>query len=131
MEIRLTIGVTPELAELLARLAAALPATVAPSNEPARTVAPSNEPARTVTRTEVPTRPAPHTDGPTVPLAAPREYTFDELAAAGAMLTAAQPEKAAAVRGLLTQFGVRSLRQLPKEHYGALANALREQGAQI
>lgn len=121
MEIRITVGVTPELAELLARLVATLPATVAPSNEP----------ARTVTRPEVPTHPAPHTDGPAVPLAAPREYTFDELAAAGAMLTAAQPEKAAAVQGLLTKFGVQSLRQLPKEHYGELANALREQGAQI
>lgn len=121
MEIKVTVGVTPELADLLARLAAALHTTIALGEEPARTAACNDAPAN----------PAPPADNPTVPLAAPREYTFEELATAGAMLVAAQPEKAAAVRGLLTQFGVQSLRQLPKEHYGALANALREQGAQI
>lgn len=56
-------------------------------------------------------------------------YTLDDLARAAMALMDAgrQPE----LQQLLGKFGVESLPQLPKEHYGAFATELRGMGAQI
>lgn len=65
---------------------------------------------------------------PTVPTTT-KEYTLDELGAAGAsvMQTVGIPK----LTELIQSFGVKSLQELPKEHYGAFALKLRELGAHI
>lgn len=59
----------------------------------------------------------------------PQTYTIDQLAVAATQLLDAgrQPE----VVNLLQQFGVQALMELPKEHYGAFATALRQMGAKL
>ena len=66
--------------------------------------------------------------GPVAPTAAP-SYTMDQLAKAGAEL--AQAGKMPQLLGLLQQYGVPAVTQLPKEQYGAFALALRGLGAQL
>lgn len=90
----------------------------------------------------VPTAPAPTVQAPaappvtstftTAPGAVPTtetSYTFDQLAVAATQLVDAGQQPA--VVGLLGQFGVQALTQLPKEQYGAFATALRGLGARI
>lgn len=63
-----------------------------------------------------------------VPTVAP-VYTQDELARASAEL--ADKGGFEAIREILGQFGVASLTELPEEHFGAYATALRAKGVQI
>ncbi len=79
--------------------------------------------------------PAPPTPSvtPPAPAAAPTaptpNYTLEQLAAACTpLLDAGRREELA---GLLAQFGVVALPQLPKEKYGEFATALRQLGAKI
>ena len=69
---------------------------------------------------------------PAVPVAqtAPT-YTKEQVASAGAALIQARPETRDALIGLLTQFGVNAINNLPDEHLGAFATALRGLGANI
>lgn len=64
----------------------------------------------------------------TVPTAAPA-YSVDQIAKAGAEL--AQAGKMPQLMGLLQQFGVQAVTQLPPEQYGPFAAALRGLGAQL
>jgi hypothetical protein len=64
-----------------------------------------------------------------VPTTAPT-YTLDQLSLAavrGLMDTGRQAE----LHQILAEFGIQSLTQLPKEHYGLFATKLREKGCQI
>lgn len=85
--------------------------------------------------TMVPTTPAPQAPvAPTVPASAAvptstREYSMDDLARAAIPLMDAGGQQA--LVGLLSQFGVSALPELPKEQYGAFATALRGMGAKI
>lgn len=56
-------------------------------------------------------------------------YTIDQLQVAAAGLTNAgrMPQ----VMGILQQFGIQAMTELPKDQYGNFATALREAGAQI
>lgn len=63
------------------------------------------------------------------PVAAAPAYTMDDLArAASALMDAGKQQQ---LVGLLGQFGVQALTQLPKERYGEFATALRGLGARI
>lgn len=73
------------------------------------------------------TAPAP---APAIPTSTPK-YSIDDIARAGAMLAQQGPEKLAALNGLLQQFGLSSLTQLPQEQTGAFVQAMRGLGAQI
>lgn len=65
----------------------------------------------------------------TAPVAQPQTYTIEQIQTACAPLMDAGKQQA--LVGLLAQFGVQSLPQLPKEQYGAFATALRGLGAKI
>ena len=67
---------------------------------------------------------------PAIPTSAPK-YGIDDIARAGAMLAQQGPEKLAALNGLLQQFGLQSLPQLPQEQTAAFVQAMRGLGAQI
>ncbi len=67
---------------------------------------------------------------PAIPTSAPK-YGIDDIARAGAMLAQQGPEKLAALNGLLQQFGLQSLTQLPQEQTAAFVQAMRGLGAQI
>lgn len=96
--------------------------TTVPIPDPAaiQTPAPAPTPAPTVA-------PAP---SPAIPTSAPK-YGIDDIARAGAMLAQQGPEKLAALNGLLQQFGLQSLTQLPQEQTAAFVQAMRGLGAQI
>ena len=65
----------------------------------------------------------------TAPVAQPQTYTIEQIQTACAPLMDAGKQQE--LVGLLAQFGVQSLPQLPKEQYGAFATALRGLGANI
>ena len=65
----------------------------------------------------------------TVPTAQAPTYTLDQLAQAAAVLRDAG--KLPQLQGLLQQFGIQSMLQLPPERYGEFATALRAMGAKI
>jgi len=65
----------------------------------------------------------------TVPTAQAPAYTLDQLAQAAAVLRDAG--KLPQLQGLLQQFGIQSMQQLPPERYGEFATALRGMGAKI
>ena len=90
--------------------------------------APAPAPIQTPAPTPAPTvAPAP---SPAIPTSAPK-YGIDDIARAGAMLAQQGPEKLAALNGLLQQFGLQSLTQLPQEQTAAFVQAMRGLGAQI
>lgn len=96
------------------------PAAPAPAPIQTPPPAPAPTPAPTVA-------PAP---SPAIPTSAPK-YGIDDIARAGAMLAQQGPEKLAALNGLLQQFGLQSLTQLPQEQTAAFVQAMRGLGAQI
>lgn len=71
---------------------------------------------------------APPMAAPVLPTSTPT-YTLDDLMRAGSSL--ADAGKREAVVGLITQFGVPALTQIPPERYGEFAAALRGLGAQL
>lgn len=97
-----------------------VPPTSAPAPIQTQAPAPAPAPAPTVA-------PAPTT---VIPTNAPK-YSIDDIARAGAMLAQQGPEKLAALNGLLQQFGLQSLTQLPQEQTAAFVQAMRGLGAQI
>lgn len=73
---------------------------------------------------------APQTIQQQVPTTAVAQgYTIDQLQVAAAGLTNAG--KMPQVMGILQQFGIQAMTELPKDQYGNFATALREAGAQI
>lgn len=104
--------------------------TTAPPAAPA--AAPAPAPIQTPPPAPAPT-PAPTVapaPSPAIPTSAPK-YGIDDIARAGAMLAQQGPEKLAALNGLLQQFGLQSLTQLPQEQTAAFVQAMRGLGAQI
>lgn len=95
--------------------------------------APAAVTVQAVQPTAAPTAPA--VQSAVAPGAAPvvptttKEYTVDDLARAAIPLMDAGGQQV--LVGLLSQFGVATLPQLPKEQYGAFATALRGLGAKI
>lgn len=68
--------------------------------------------------------------GTAVPTTAmPQEYTIEQLQVAAAGLS--QMGRMSQVMGILQQFGIQAMTELPRERYGEFATALREAGAQI
>ena len=61
--------------------------------------------------------------------AMPQEYTIEQLQVAAAGLS--QMGRMSQVMGILQQFGIQAMTELPRERYGEFATALREAGAQI
>lgn len=112
----------------------AVPAAQTPAPVPAVPVAqPALVPAVPVAQTPAPVPVAQPTAAPAVPVAqtvAPT-YTKEQVAAAGAALIQARPETRDALIGLLTQFGVNAINNLPDAQLGAFATALRQLGANI
>jgi hypothetical protein len=64
-----------------------------------------------------------------VPTAAAPAYTTDQLAVAATTLV--DSGKMDLLRGILNNFGVTALTELPKERYGEFATALRQNGVKI
>lgn len=69
----------------------------------------------------------PQTGVPTT--AMPQGYTIEQLQVAAAGLS--QMGRMSQVMGILQQFGIQAMTELPRERYGEFATALREAGAQI
>ncbi len=119
------------LARAIAGKASSAPAPTAPPETPVAP-APTAPPAAPTTPAPAPT-PAPTVapaPSPAIPTSAPK-YGIDDIARAGAMLAQQGPEKLAALNGLLQQFGLQSLTQLPQEQTAAFVQAMRGLGAQI
>ncbi|MBE6906144.1 MAG: hypothetical protein E7476_07745 [Ruminococcaceae bacterium] len=66
---------------------------------------------------------------PAAPVAAAPTYAMEDLARAASQLMDAGRQQD--LLGLLAQFGVQALTQLPKERYGEFATALRQMGAKL
>ena len=71
---------------------------------------------------------------PAAPAAVPttamaQAYTIEQLQVAAAGLTGMG--KTPQLMGILQQFGIQAMTELPRERYGEFATALREAGAQI
>lgn len=97
-------------------------APTAPTFPNAPTSAPPAAPVTTYTApTAMPVNPA--------PVAAAPAYVTDDLARAASQLLDAGKQQD--LLGLLAQFGVQALTQLPKERYGEFATALRQMGAKL
>lgn len=112
---------------------------VQPQPQPMQQAAPM-QPSAAVPVQQAPMQQAPMQQpvAPTQPQQAPvqqpvptttQTYTQDQLAVAATQLMDAG--KLQELHGLLQQFGVQALTQLPKGQYGAFATALRQMGAKI
>lgn len=97
----------------MASLPAAPPVSIQPSQMPPQMLQPPVQ----QTPSQVPTT------------AAAQGYTIEQLQVAAAGLTGAG--KTSQVLGILQQFGIQAMTELPREQYGNFALALREAGAQI
>lgn len=115
-------GAKPVSAAAPATPVAAAPVATAPTPMPAPT-APVAPPA--------PAAPASNVNypAPSVPLAAPPQYTVDQIMAAGATLMDAG--KVNELMNLLHSFGVQAVMDLKPEQLGAFATAMRDLGAKI
>lgn len=137
-ELKITIDITPALDNALCCLTTALGRRFVPAvdTQPETKTAPAPvaaTPAVPAAQTPAPVPVAQPTAAPAVPVAqtAAPTYTKEQVAAAGAALIQARPETRDALIGLLTQFGVNAINNLPDEHLGAFATALRQLGANI
>lgn len=145
-EVKVTIAV-PDLATAITNLATAIgsikpfpasnPAPVHaeapnPISAPDPAAAQPPIPAPTIPSTpSAPVVPAVQTNYPTpsVPLAAPPQYTIDQIMTAGATLMDAG--KVNELLNLLHSFGVQAVMDLKPEQLGAFATAMRDLGAKI
>ena len=113
--------------------------TSAPTAVPAAPVTPTapaapQNPAPTPTSAPVqpPVQaPAPPVAPAAVPLSQAPAFTKAQVASAGAALIQADPSKKEPLQALLAQYGVPSVADLPEEHVGTFATALRGLGANI
>ncbi|MCL2876664.1 MAG: hypothetical protein FWF12_10360 [Betaproteobacteria bacterium] len=133
-------GAAPALLEqLIAMLGLAVATAEPPNAEPvidepapypiAQQHTPAVPPVQYVPQAPYPQPPVvPSTAAPAFPTSAPT-YTLDDLMRAGSSLADAGQREA--VVGLIAQFGVPTLAQVPPERYGEFAVALRGLGAQL
>lgn len=97
-------------------------APIAPTPPNASTMAPPAAPASAYpASTAMPVNPAPVATAPA--------YAMEDLARAASQLMDAGKQQD--LLGLLAQFGVQALTQLPKERYGEFATTLRQMGAKL
>lgn len=134
LEVKVTI-VVPELAAAINNLAAAMSSakplpTTSASASSSVVAAPMLTPTAPIPP-PAPVMPAGQMDYPTssVPLAAPPQYTVDQIMAAGATLMDAG--KVNDLMNLLHSFGVQAVMDLKPEQLGAFATAMRDLGAKI
>lgn len=119
-----------------ATVAATIPVPIAhapapvpvPPSTPTAAAIPTSVPASVPTPAPAPVAPAAPTSA--VPTSVPK-YSIDDIARAGAQLAAQGPDKLAALNGLLQQFGLQSLTQLPPEQMPAFVQSMRGLGARI
>lgn len=134
LEVKVTIA-APELAAAINNLASAMSGakpiqtgTITPAPAPV----PNPIPAPTApVAPPAPAAPAAQMNypAPSVPLAAPPQYTVDQIMAAGATLMDAG--KVNELMALLHSFGVQAVMDLKPEQLGAFATAMRDLGAKI
>lgn len=140
MEIQMTISVSAELAKKITELLTSENAVPEPQTvhiAPAQSIVEQHSgPVQNVQpipcASTVPAQSAPPVSVPIAPIAPaapPCTYTIDQIQTACAPLMDAGKQQE--LINLLSQFGVQSLPQLPKERYGAFATALRGMGAKI
>lgn len=120
------VDAVPENATSAPKKAAKAPKKATIATESA-TIAPPPEPVKAAEPT-APGAPEPPA-APTVPTAPTKKYTLDELLAATAPLMDAG--KISELQALMQKFGVPSMMEIPEDHYGELATALRELGAEL
>lgn len=137
-KIQMTINVSAQTAMKIAEILATEGNTAkpnAPQTQNSPVSSPIVQPAMSTpnVQTAAPVIPAQQTAPinpvQTAPVAQPQTYTIDQIQTACAPLMDAGKQQE--LVGLLAQFGVQSLPQLPKEQYGAFATALRGLGANI
>lgn len=147
-EIRITIEGLKELTEAVRALAGIQGGQqTAVSAPPVQSVQPQVAPVTAVgpqSYMQVPAQPAPISAGATMPqpsvpemgmpgavptTAMARTYTIEQLQVAAAGLSSMG--KMQQLMGILQQFGIQAMTELPAERYGEFATALREAGAQI
>ncbi len=118
LELKITIGTTPELTEAINNLAAAIGG---------KAIATPQQPVANAPVNPAPVAPAP---APTpVPLAAAPQFTVDQIMNAGASLM--DTGKIDDLMNLLHSFGVQAVMELKPEQLGAFATELRKLGAAI
>ncbi|GAK08970.1 hypothetical protein [Geomicrobium sp. JCM 19038] len=146
MDIKVTVGVTPKLEEILLGLTSLAVQSNVQTNK-------VETPQQEAPKHQAPTEPASQTSTvPTAPLApsatveqsnavptevpsqtavptTPKSYTQEDLSKAAAQLVDANKQND--LIQLLSTFGVQSLVNLPQDQYGAFATKLRELGAQL
>lgn len=105
-----------------------VPAVAVPTAPTLPNAAISAMPAAPATTYAVPTA-MPVNPTPAAPVAAAPTYAMEDLARAASQLMDAGRQQD--LLGLLAQFGVQALTQLPKERYGEFATALRQMGAKL
>lgn len=98
-------------------------APTAPTFPGAMTSAPTGLPVNAMTSNY------PSNSAPVAPVAAAPAFVMEDLARAASQLMDAGKQQD--LLGLLAQFGVQALTQLPKERYGEFATALRQMGAKL
>lgn len=105
-----------------------VPVAAAPTASTFPSVPTSAPPATPVTTYAAPTA-MPVNPAPVAPVAAAPAFAMEDLARAASQLMDAGKQQD--LLGLLAQFGVPALTQLPKERYGEFATALRQMGAKL
>lgn len=127
----------PAMSPSIAPTAPTGPSNVVPMTSPA-------SPGYTAAQTTGPMTPPPVAPVQSIPVGQPAQapinpvptttapgFTQAQIAKAGADLITADPSKRQTLNALLYQYGVQTLSQIPPEHYGAVATALRGMGANI
>lgn len=105
-----------------------VPVAAAPTAPTFPSVPTSAPPVTPVTTYAAPTA-MPVNPTPVAPVAAAPAFAMEDLARAASQLMDAGKQQD--LLGLLAQFGVQALTQLPKERYGEFATALRQMGAKL
>lgn len=125
LEVKVIVSI-PDLADAINNLAAAMSGNK-PVSHPAPAVVPQAQPVTP------PTPPVPAAQAafpaPSVPLAAPPQYTVEQIMQAGATLMDAG--KINELLALLNSFGVQAVTDLKPEQLGAFVTAMRDLGAKI
>ena len=134
MEVKVMIDLTARMEQALRDLCAVLK-TKREEEVTNAPIPPEDAPAAAKPATSAPVAApvsAPATvPAPAVPLSRAPSFTKGQVASAGAALLRADPGKKEPLQALLAQYGVPSVADLPEEHIGAFATALRGLGANI
>lgn len=130
MEISVHIPALDRLADALMHFGAQPPMPPVPAT-PVTPASPAAIPAQPVpvaspVPVSAPVMPVPQPAAQTMPTAGAPQYSQDDLAKACATLV--DTNRMADLTGILGQFGVQAITQLPEAQYGAFATKLRELG---